>query len=87
MIKKDIFRGEINTFITLKDTETGITIIRCIYNKGAEEILEKMEKELKIKIQNYKNSKNCLYRFEEFGGERCWGCPIVSDCIIESLRK
>ncbi|MFX0084254.1 MAG: hypothetical protein ACFFAU_01170 [Candidatus Hodarchaeota archaeon] len=31
-----------------------------------------------------KNRLDCLYKFKEYGGEQCWDCPLVKDCIEQS---
>jgi len=28
-----------------------------------------------------------LYKFTKCGGEQCWDCPLVKDCIEESIKK
>ena len=34
-----------------------------------------------------KKKLDCLYRFTKYGGKQCWDCPLVKDCIEESIRK
>lgn len=69
-----------------------ITKLEYFLTKYSVTIVRRVRMEAKNKYYKPKQKKrfsklDCLYNFNNYGGEQCWNCPIRVDCIERSSRK
>lgn len=56
----DVYKGEINTFITVRHIPTDISLTICT-KRDAQIVLKKMLDKLRKKVKRHQNEQTCLY--------------------------